>query len=311
MTKSINNPFFPCQLVEHDEYQSVITSDFHYFDAYFGNKGGGGYSLEQLAKKLAKEHHIKDLKFDSEAGMFCAYSANRDSLLSLCKALRQITGEEEKYRTTTNQKPKISQRQAEELLLRGFVMELNADIQAKFLANVPFPPLSLMQEQCINTIQNGSEEACWAALRKINSEACSKTRNFNHYLSHPQINTLLFELLDKKPTEKIQLEALRVLQTVCNRHLPDLRCRHYFYEALTHKKADMRQCGVYGLAVLYDYDVEKIKSLLNDKSEKVREAAKRELKFGLKKDKNYDDIFAVWMFDAKMVKKVKETIENV
>lgn len=310
MSKSKNNPYFPCQLVEHDDYQSVITSDFHYFDAYFGDKGGGGYSLEKLAKALAKEHKIKDLKFDSEAGMFCAYSANAESLLHLCKAFRQITGDEKQHRPKSSQKPKISQKQAEELLLRGFAMDLNAEIQAEFLENVPFPPLSSVQEKYLHTIKNGSDDECWQALRKINSEACSKTRNFNHYLSHPQINTHLFELLDKKPTDKIHLEIFRVLQRVCMRHLPDLRCRAYFYEALTHKKADIRENGVYGLGTLYEYDMEKIKPLLNDKSAKVKAAAEREFNFGLKKDKAYDNIFAVWMFDAKMVKKVKEMIEK-
>lgn len=69
-----SNPYFPCQLVEQENDYSIICSHFHYFDDHFGDRGGGGYSVERLAKKLIREHAIKGVKFDSEAGMFCAYS---------------------------------------------------------------------------------------------------------------------------------------------------------------------------------------------------------------------------------------------
>ena len=44
------NKFFPCMFIEHEEHNSVILSEFHYFDNYFGDKGGGGYSVEKSAK---------------------------------------------------------------------------------------------------------------------------------------------------------------------------------------------------------------------------------------------------------------------
>ena len=59
----MSNPFFPCIFINREEqqtdYDTVITSDFHYFDSYFGDKGCAGYGLQQLAKKLAKQHQIK------------------------------------------------------------------------------------------------------------------------------------------------------------------------------------------------------------------------------------------------------------
>ena len=75
------NEFFPCRAVEHsDGSYATVTSDFHYFDAYFKN-GCGGYDLQSLAKSLAKKHDIKGLKYDCEAGMFCVYSKDKDALL--------------------------------------------------------------------------------------------------------------------------------------------------------------------------------------------------------------------------------------
>ena len=78
MTQS--NPYFPCDIVEQDSDYSVICSHFHYFEDHFGDKGGGGYTVERLAKKLVREQAIKGVKFDSEAGMFCAYSDKKGPL---------------------------------------------------------------------------------------------------------------------------------------------------------------------------------------------------------------------------------------
>lgn len=40
------NEFFPCRAVEHsDGSYAAVTSDFHYFDAYFKD-GCGGYDLQ-------------------------------------------------------------------------------------------------------------------------------------------------------------------------------------------------------------------------------------------------------------------------
>jgi hypothetical protein len=142
----MSNPFFPCRFISREEqqtdYDTVITSDFHYFDSYFGDKGCAGYGLQQLAKKLAKQHQIKELHFDSEAGMFCAYSANRESLLRLCQALRKISGEESQHTVPAAAKPKISVERADNLLLRGFILRLDQTKQQEFLDNVPFPALS-------------------------------------------------------------------------------------------------------------------------------------------------------------------------
>ena len=52
------NKYWPCILVEHDDRFSIILSEFHLLDDYFGDKGCGGYSVERLARKLVKKHRI-------------------------------------------------------------------------------------------------------------------------------------------------------------------------------------------------------------------------------------------------------------
>ncbi|GIZ14428.1 immunity 51 family protein [Capnocytophaga catalasegens] len=304
MKQSQPNPFFPCQLIEHDAHYSVITSNFHYFDEYFADKGCGGYTLQNLAKKIAKEQQIKEIKFDSEAGMFCAYSQNRESLLRLCQELRKISGDEEKNSPKLADKPKINEQKATELLLLGFVMTLDEEKQQEFLENVPFPPLSSAQIGYLTAIENGNEAECISALKKVNSEARTKVRNYKNYLSHPKIITILFNLLDKNPSEKVQKEVFYTLFSISGRHLPDLRCRNHFYDLLSHKKADFRRLGVLGLGNLYDYDLQKVKELANDKSEAVRQVVAQCLNFGIRKNRS-EDVFAPWMFSDALVKKLK------
>ena len=118
------NEFFPCQAVEHsDGSYAAVTSDFHYFDAYFKD-GCGGYDLQSLAKSLAKKYDIKGLKYDREAGMFSVYSQDFDALKALCERLREISGQQSEYATAKPQKPKIKPKMLDELLLKGFVLRL-------------------------------------------------------------------------------------------------------------------------------------------------------------------------------------------
>ncbi len=132
------NAYFPCKLVEHPKGFSMICSDFHYFDNYFGDKDCGGYTVERLAEKLVKEHKIqKEVSFDSEAGMFCAYSQTKEDLLKLALLLREITGGEENHTAQTEVSPKIPLEEAEKLLLNGFVIGLDEQAQNDFYKNVP------------------------------------------------------------------------------------------------------------------------------------------------------------------------------
>lgn len=304
------NPFFPCQLVEYDDYCSVICSDFHYFNDYFEGKGVGGYTLEKLAKKIAKDNAIKELKFDSEAGMFCAYSTNMQSLQKLCELLRTITDNEINHLPNNSQKPKISEQHATELLLSGFVMDLNPKAQQKFLENMPFSNFSITQEKYIQAIKNGTDEERITALKEINAEACLKVRNFHHYLSHPQMITILLELANQDISDKVKKYLILSLWHITMRHLPDLRCREFFYQNLTSKKADFRLWSLLGLQNLYQYNLEKVVPLLNDKSNKVKEKAQSNIEFGLKKDKNINVIFPSWMFDEEMIENIQKDLDK-
>lgn len=286
----MNNIYFPCKLVEHEGSYSIILSDFHYFDDYFGEKEAGGYTIKRLAKKLAKENQVKGVKFDSEAGMFCAYSHTNENLLTLCNLLREITGEEEQYLALEKNTPLISLQEAEILLIKGFVKGLDRKAQEQFLTNVPTPPLSKKQTKYLHDIEHGTDEEKILASKRINSEARTKVRDWNHYLSHPNTITLFLKAIDKEENSKVYQELIWALVFICSRHLPDLRVQAYFLEALTSKTAQHRQLGLSGLGSLYDYPVEHIMPLIHDRSYGVREAV-----IDLIDQKAY--AFPSWMFD--------------
>lgn len=286
------NIYFPCIHIEHekDSTFSIICSDFHYFDDYFGEKGGGGYTLERLAKKLVKEHKIEEIKYDSEAGMFCAYSDTSDNLLQLCNLLREITGDESEHLPSEQTKPLIPLNKAEKLLLKGFVKGLDIKAQKDFLKNVPMPTLSKNQSKYLNYIQNGTDEEKIKSAKKINSEARTHTRNWDNYLSHPNTISILLKAIDETENKKVYTELLDAVVFICNRHLPDLRTQAYFIKALKSKIARNRQVAIWGLENLYDYPFEEILPLINDKSSIVREAL-------LSTINRKEFRFASWMFN--------------
>lgn len=171
------NPYFPCALVEQTDDYRVICSDLHYFDEFFGDSGSSGYAIERLAKKLVREHSITGVKFDSEAGMFCAYSNRKTPLKKLCTKLRLITGSERKHLAEKQlSEPTISLDKAEQLLLKGFVLSLDEKAQKQFLKHVPYPATTVQQKQLLQQIQDGTAEEKIRAAKKINSEARTLVR---------------------------------------------------------------------------------------------------------------------------------------
>lgn len=291
----MKNDFYPCQLIEHADSFSIVLSDFYLFDDYLGNKGGGGYAIERLAKKILKENNISEgIRFDSEAGMFCAYSENKELLQNLCILLRKLTGEEE-YSTKLNSKPKISLDKAEKLLLNGFVIDINKEKQAEFLQQVPYPILTGKQTELINAIRFGSNEEKIFASKRINSEARTTTRKWDNYLSHPQTITYFLEAIDSINDNKVLQELIWALVFICDRHLPDLRVTPYFIKALENKNATIRWLGIMGMGKLYKCPEELIIKAINDKSQKVREEAEYVLESGRMKTKE----FPSWLFEKK------------
>lgn len=287
------NKFWPCILVEHENHNSVILSDFHYFDDYFGDKGGGGYSVERLAKKLTNENGIKGIKFDSEAGMFCAYSTETDKLIELCQLFRKIVGNESDFTVSKNTTPLIPLDKAEELLIKGFVQGTDKASQDEFFEKVPYPSLTNKQSEYLQALKSGTEAEKIYAAKRINSEARTKTRNWKHYLSHPNTITTFLEALDRENTPKVYQELIWALVFICRRHLPDLRCVDYFIKALENKNATVRWLGLMGLEDLYEYPKAEVLKLKNDKSEKVQQKAEEILKHGNRRE------FPVWMFSKK------------
>lgn len=284
------NKYFPCTFIAHeDDKFSIICTEFHYFDDYFGDAGGAGYTLNSLAKKLVKQNKIKGVEFDSEAGMFCAYSNNSENLLELCKLLRVITGGEENHLTKTVV-PLISIEEAEILLLKGFVKSLDKKAQQDFFKNVPMPFLSKNQAKYLDNVLYGTDEEKIYSAKRINSEARTNTRNWQNYLSHPSTITILLDAIDKTKNQKVYTELLDAVVFICSRHLPDLRTQPYFLKALKSKIARNRQVAIWGLGHLYDYPFEEILPLLEDKAYRVREAI-----LGTIGQKDYE--YPPWMFD--------------
>ncbi|MCP4890020.1 MAG: hypothetical protein GY904_25880 [Planctomycetaceae bacterium] len=298
MAKS--NPYFPCEFVEQDADYSVICSHFHYFDDHFGNKEVGGYTVERLAKKLVREHAIKGVKFDSEAGMFCAYSDKKGPLKQLCLQLRKITGGAQKNLARRKQsEPSIPLDQAEQLLIKGFVISLDEKAQRQFLKHVPCPALTPQQQKLLQFIQKGTDAEIIRAARKINSEARTLVRKWGHYLSHPETTKLLLDCCDaNKDNAPVYQELIWALVFICDRHLPDLRAKPYFHSCLEHKKQQVRCLGIWGLSNLGVLNRSMLKPLLEDNSAKVRESAKSHLGSAKKSRRT----FPSWMFDPKNVR---------
>jgi hypothetical protein len=288
-----SNAYWPCFIVEHDRRYSICLSSFHFFDDYFGGEECGGYTLERLARKLLKDNDIKGIKLDSEAGMFCAYSESKENLMGLCALFRNIVGDEEDFATEENL-PTIPLDEAERLLLQGFVMALDKDRQEKFLRHVPCPSLSKKQSEYLGAIQNGSEQAKIVSAKKINSEARTLTRKWDHYLSHPHTINVFLKAIDQEQNPKVYQELIWALVFICDRHLPDLRTKPYFLRCLDHKIAQIRILGIMGLCNLYEIPTQELSKLKNDKSEKVRKALNDRLEWvHVKKGRKE---FPSWMF---------------
>jgi len=294
------NEFFPCILIEHPTSFSIICSDFHYFDDYFGDKDGGGYAVERLARKRAKESNItKEITWDSEAGMFSASSSNKEALLTLAKQLQQITGEEALHTPQAQTKPTIPLEEAEKLVLQGFVLALDKEKQAQFYKQVPFPALTPKQKEYVDALVQGTAEEKISAAKKINAEARTKTRRWDHYLSHPQLITYFLDAIDIETNSKVIQELIWALVFICNRHLPDLRTQTYFIRALASKNATLRWLGIMGLDNLYPSPEAYIVPMTQDKSKKVSEKATEVIQ----KKRTETRVFPSWMFDEKNVVK--------
>ena len=296
-----NNPYFPCSFTEHDGQYSVVCSHFHYFDEYFGDKGGGGYTVEKLAKKLVREHGIKGVKFDSEASMFCAYSEMRAPLEQLCDVLRSFTGSEEKHLAIQiESEPSIPMDEAEQLLIKGFVISIDESAQLQFLKHVPYPPVTSRQQKLLNLICEGDDGEKIYAAKKINSEARTLVKNSKHYLSHPDTITLFLKCCDEnKGSPSVFQELIWALVFICDRHLPDLRTKPYFISCLVHPRYQVRYLGIWGLYNIGSLTSEMLEPLLQDKSKKVRDSANKYL--GLI-TKSSNRTYPSWMFDAKNVR---------
>lgn len=290
--------YWPCTLVEHDDHCSIIFSRFHYFDDYFEGADCGGYTIQRLAKRLTKEHGIKGLKYDSEASMFCAYSENKELLESLCVLFKNILGDPAEYLPPEGYpKKEISDDEADSLLVKGFVIADNKGIQEEFYKKVPAPWYSKRIERFIKWVKEGTAEEKITAAKKINNEARTLTRKRDHYLSHPAIIDVFLKAIDNCENKKVYAELICALVFICDRHMPDLRCKPYFIKALSDKIALNRQRGIWGLGNLYYLDSPEVKEMLNDKSQKVVKDAELRLKWAEKRDGKRE--IPSWMFHAK------------
>jgi hypothetical protein len=229
--------------------------------------------------------------------MFCAYSVETEKLSELCQLLRKIVGDEKDYIVAKNTEPLIPLDKAEELLIKGFVQGTDKASQEEFLEKVPYPSLTNKQSEYLQALKNGTETEKAHAIKRINSEARTRTRQWNHYLSHPKTITLLLEAIDQENNPKIYQELIAVLAFISMRHLPDLRTLPYFLESLDSKIAQTRWFGLLGLQTLYFFPMEAILKLQNDKSEKVREKVE-----SFEKAKAYKT-FPVWMFSKEYEQK--------
>ncbi|SDD44717.1 immunity 51 family protein [Niabella drilacis] len=91
------NNIFPFFWVEHQKQFSVCLNAGDYKSEIFQTRAeegfeGNGYDWASLAKVFVEEQEpeLTDIiKFDPEAGMFCAYSSNADALKTFILAFKE------------------------------------------------------------------------------------------------------------------------------------------------------------------------------------------------------------------------------
>ena len=104
-----------------------------------------------------------------------------------------------------------------------------------------------------------------------------------------QGDAAIVDAIANEPDDKVREEALWALAFIVQRHLPDLRTRPLFEQALTHPRANVRWIGVLGASELFEVSWDKLLVLRNDRSKKVRDGVALAIRrFGP---------FPSWMFE--------------
>jgi hypothetical protein len=86
MPRASERSYWPAQLVE-DETPSIIFTAFDLTEHLFAGKEAGG-AAGQAAAEDKEPRLLKRVKFDSEAGMFCAHSDDYDALHTIAQLLK-------------------------------------------------------------------------------------------------------------------------------------------------------------------------------------------------------------------------------
>lgn len=84
-----------------------------------------------------------------------------------------------------------------------------------FFENVPYPPLSLKQQEYLDPLKCGTDEMKIIASKRINSEARTKTRSWNNYLSHPMTISIFINAIIENSNPKVYQELLWALIFIC------------------------------------------------------------------------------------------------
>lgn len=83
------NQYYPFSLSSHsDTFSLLLTQDLKWDLFEKNNFLGNGYDWTRLIENLLKDklpNVLSNLKFDSEAGMFCVYSKNKKELKEIAK----------------------------------------------------------------------------------------------------------------------------------------------------------------------------------------------------------------------------------
>jgi hypothetical protein len=242
---------WPCTLVPQDDDYSIILTEFGRFE-HLTKADAGGYFVQRLARRLAREHEpalLKLVEFDSEASMFCAHGEDLSALQRLAALLRGVaTGSEVDDRAAGTKLVPFAE--VKESLLSGFVRGLDKRAQAAFWKRAPKPLLTNEQARHLAELASLDAEARRHAGRRIHSEARSGIFKWGHYLSHPATSAALMRALDVEQDEKARQEILCALTWICARHLPDLRAKPYFAAALQSKTRPIRFLAIEGSASL-------------------------------------------------------------
>jgi len=223
--KNFENQIVPFYWVAHDTSFSLCHSVSEFRDEIFASAPdhdyftvkGGGYDWEFLAQLFIDEHMPelrKDIYFDSESGMFCAYSENAESLQHFALEFRKTFDDEKMIQQMTKQFDDKAKLQTAYNLKQfdGIIRELKSDVKNN--PNLFYHSFEANGEievfEFLGSTASIRVDQALGSLKYVSSDF--KVKNYDVKHNHSDSDTIRFKKLYKDEIEHHLNRKKRVKQ---------------------------------------------------------------------------------------------------